>query len=191
MSALAAPTKNILVYGDSLSAGFGIAREQSWPSLLGQKLAASRSRYTVVNASISGETTSGGLVRFARTIQDHRPAIVIIELGANDGLRGLPLTAMRANLLAMIRAAKQSRASVLLIGMKIPPNYGIDYTAQFAQSFIAIAAHEKIACLHFLLEPIANQREAFQADGMHPVAAAQPKLLAHMWSALQPLLKEK
>ena len=115
--------------------------------------------------------------------------MVIIALGANDGLRGLPLTAMRNNLLAMIHLAQQKKIRILLIGMKLPPNYGLDYTAQFARSFTDIAAHEKIACLPFLLEPIVTRREAFQPDGLHPVAEAQPKVLDHVWSALYPLVK--
>jgi acyl-CoA thioesterase-1 len=190
VTATAAPTKNILIFGDSLSAGYGIAREQSWPALLTQKLATNGSAYNVVNASISGETTAGGLSRLPQSLREHRPTVVVIELGANDGLRGLPVSAMRNNLNAMIRTAKQNKTKVLLIGMKLPPNYGLDYTAQFAQSFGDIAKREKVALLPFLLEPLDDQRDVFQADGLHPVAAAQPKLLEHVWTALHPLLKE-
>jgi acyl-CoA thioesterase I len=189
-TAMAAPAKNILIFGDSLAAGYDIDREQSWPSLLVAKLANSNSSYSAINASISGETSAGGLARLPQALREHQPAVVVIELGANDGLRGLPLTAMRKNLVAMIRAAKKSNAKVLLIGMKLPPNYGLDYTAQFAQSFTDIAKQEKIPLLPFLLQPIANQRDAFQADGLHPVATVQPVLLDHVWSALHPLLKE-
>lgn len=190
VTATAAPTKNILIFGDSLSAGYGISREQSWPALLTQKLATNGSAYNVVNASISGETTAGGLSRLPQSLREHRPTVVVIELGANDGLRGLPVSAMRNNLNAMIRTAKQNKTKVLLIGMKLPPNYGLDYTAQFAQSFDDIAKREKVALLPFLLEPLDDQRDVFQADGLHPVAAAQPKLLEHVWTALHPLLKE-
>lgn len=190
ITATAAPTKNILIFGDSLSAGYGIAREQSWPALLTQKLATNGSAYNVVNASISGETTAGGLSRLPQSLREHRPTVVVIELGANDGLRGLPVSAMRNNLNVMIRTAKLNKTKVLLIGMKLPPNYGLDYTAQFAQSFGDIAKREKVALLPFLLEPLDDQRDVFQADGLHPVAAAQPKLLEHVWTALHPLLKE-
>ena len=185
----AAPAKIILIFGDSLSAGYGIAREQSWPSLLTNKLAANKSACAVINASVSGETTAGGLARLPQALREHRPAVVVIELGSNDGLRGLPVSAMRSNLVAMIRAAKQGKARVLLIGMKLPPNYGLDYTAQFAQSFADIAKQEKVALLPFLLQPIVGDRAAFQADNLHPLADVQPKLLGHVWMSLEPLLK--
>lgn len=188
VAATAAPAKNILVFGDSLSAAYGIAREQGWPTLLEQKLSAERSAFTVINASISGETTAGGRTRLPAALRQHHPQVVVIALGANDGLRGLPLAAMRDNLSAMIHAAKQNKAKVLLIGMKLPPNYGLDYTAQFAQSFTDVARREKVALLPFLLEPIARQQDAFQADGLHPIAGAEPKLLAHIWPTLSPLL---
>jgi acyl-CoA thioesterase I len=187
---IAASKQNILIFGDSLSAGYGIAREQSWPSLLAQKLAASRSNYAVINASISGETTAGGLSRLPQALHQHQPTIVVIALGANDGLRGLPLTAMRGNLDAMIKDAKRSKAKILLVGMKLPPNYGPDYTAQFAQIFVDMAKTEKIALLPFLLEPISGQRDAFQADDLHPVADVQATLLEHVMTALHPLLVE-
>ena len=185
-----ASTKNILIFGDSLSAGYGIAREQSWPALLQKKITSAGLNYTVVNASISGETTAGGLSRLPQALSEHRPAIIIIALGANDGLRGLPLDTMRNNLRTMIHAAKNAKARILLIGMKLPPNYGLDYTAQFARSFTDIAGPEKIAVLPFLLAPIADQSQAFQSDGLHPIAEVQPKLLEHVWSALSPLLKK-
>lgn len=188
-NAIAAPAQKILVFGDSLSAGYGLAVEQSWPSLLARKLAASGAPYTVVNASISGETTSGGVSRLPQALREHRPAVVIIELGANDGLRGLPIDAMRNNLVAMIRTAKQQKVRILLAGMRLPPNYGPDYTARFAGSFADIAKREKVQLLPFLLEPIASDRNAFQADGLHPVAEMQPRILEHVWAALTPLLK--
>jgi acyl-CoA thioesterase-1 len=183
-----AAEQRILVYGDSLSAGFGIAVSQSWPALLGQRLQASGSRMTVTNASISGETTAGGRARFAAALDQFKPAIVILALGANDGLRGLPVNAMEDNLAFMVKLAKKHKARVLLVGMHLPPNYGPKYTDEFDAAFRNIAKREKIALLPFLLEPVALDRNAYQADGLHPTAAAQPKLLDHVWSALQPLL---
>ncbi len=187
--ALALPTKNILIFGDSLSAGYGIAREQGWPALLGQKLAAGKLPYAVTNVSISGETTAGGRTRLAAALRQHQPAVVIIALGANDGLRGLPLAAMRSNLVQMIRTARKQKVKVLLIGMQLPPNYGTDYTAGFARTFSEIAKQEKVPLLPFLLAPIAAQRDAFQADNLHPTANAQAALLGHVWPALLPLLR--
>ena len=183
-----AAEKRILVFGDSLSAGFGIGVSQSWPALLGQRLQAQGSRYTVANASISGETTAGGRTRFATALNQFKPAIVILALGANDGLRGLPVSAIHDNLNFMVKLAKQQKVRVLLVGMHLPPNYGQKYTDEFHAAFRNLAKREKIPLLPFLLEPVALDRDAFQADGLHPTAAAQPKLLDHVWSALQPLL---
>ena len=183
-----AAEKRILVFGDSLSAGFGIGVSQSWPALLGQRLQAQGSRYTVANASISGETTAGGRTRFATALNQFKPAIVILALGANDGLRGLPVSAIHDNLNFMVKLAKQQKVRVLLVGMQLPPNYGPKYTDEFHAAFRNLAKREKIPLLPFLLEPVALDRDAFQADGLHPTAAAQTKLLDHVWSALQPLL---
>ena len=183
-----AAEKRILVYGDSLSAGFGIAVNQSWPALLGQRLQANGSRFTVANASISGETTAGGRTRFAATLEQFKPTIVILALGANDGLRGLPVAAMQDNLAYMVKLAKQQKVRVLLVGMHLPPNYGQKYTDEFDAAFRKVAKREKVPLLPFLLEPVALERNAFQADGLHPTAAAQPKILNHVWSALQALL---
>ncbi len=183
-----AAEKRILVFGDSLSAGFGIGVSQSWPALLGQRLQAQGSRYTVANASISGETTAGGRTRFATALNQFKPAIVILALGANDGLRGLPVSAIHDNLNFMVKLAKQQKVRVLLVGMHLPPNYGQKYTDEFHAAFRNLAKREKIPLLPFLLEPVALDRDAFQADGLHPTAAAQTKLLDHVWSALQPLL---
>jgi acyl-CoA thioesterase-1 len=187
--AAAAAAQTVLVFGDSLSAGFGIAVEQSWPALLGKRLADKRPAYTVANASISGETTSGGRSRLPAALDRFRPAVVVVALGANDGLRGLPVQQMRANLEAMIRAAKARQARVLLVGMKLPPNYGTDYTAAFEQTYRSVARQEKVALLPFLLEPVVFDAGAFLPDGLHPSAAAQPKILEHVWKALAPLLK--
>ena len=186
--AASAAEQRILVYGDSLSAGFGIAVRESWPALLGQRLKAQGSAFVVANASISGETTAGGRARFAAALGQFKPAVVILALGANDGLRGLPVPAMRENLQAMARLAKQAGARVLLVGMRLPPNYGPQYTRDFDAAYRDIAKAEKLALLPFLLEPIALERDAYQADGLHPTAAAQPKILEHVWGALKPLV---
>jgi len=185
-SALAA--KSILVLGDSLSAGYGIRPQQAWPSLLGERLADERPDYTVANLSISGETTAGGRSRLAAALAEHQPAVLILALGANDGLRGLPLKQMENNLEAMIATARKAGARVLLAGMRLPPNYG-PYAEQFYRRFGEIAKAEKTAYLPFLLEPVATRPDLFQADGLHPTAAAQPLLLEHVWPALKPLLK--
>jgi len=185
-SALAA--KTILVMGDSLSAGYGIRPEQAWPSLLQRRLNELRLDYNVANLSISGETSAGGRSRFAAALKEHKPAIVILALGANDGLRGLPLKQMTGNLETMINSAKKSGAQVLIAGMRLPPNYG-PYAEQFFQRFGDIAKSGKIAYLPFLLEPVATRPELFLADRLHPTADAQPLLLDHVWPALRPLLK--
>ena len=189
LSATASAAPTILIFGDSLSAGLGIAVEQSWPALLAQRLAAEKSPYQVANASISGETTAGGLARLPEALDRFQPAVVVIALGANDGLRGQPVAQMRANLAAMAHAALARHARVLIVGMKLPPNYGPDYSTYFEQAYRGAARQEKTALLPFLLEPIAFDGGAFQPDGLHPTAAAQPKILDHVWRALRPLLK--
>ena len=187
--AVCAAQQRILVFGDSLSAGFGIAVSQSWPALLGQRLQANGSRLTVTNASISGETTAGGRARFAAALSQFRPAIVILALGANDGLRGLPVPAMQENLDFMVAQARKQGARVLLIGMRLPPNYGPKYTQEFDAAFRDIARRQKVPLLPFLIEPIALDQNAFLPDGLHPTAAAQARILDHVWNALKPLLK--
>ncbi len=181
----------MLVFGDSLSAGYGIAVQQSWPALLAERLQREKLPYRVINASISGATTAGGRTRLPTVLKHHRPAVVILALGANDGLRGLPVTESRANLAQMARAAKAAGARVLLVGMQLPPNYGPSYTRDFAALFSTVAKQEKTALLPFLLEPIALDDAAFQADRLHPTAAAQPKILDHVWKSLKPLLKPR
>ncbi|WP_126445190.1 arylesterase [Sulfuricystis multivorans] len=181
--------EKILVFGDSLSAGYGMAREQSWPALLQTRLAREGHAWEVFNASISGETTAGGKSRLPAVLQRERPRIVILALGANDGLRGLSLRQMRENLTVMVRQAKAAGGRVLLVGMQLPPNYGPDYSREFNVIFSEIAKAEKTALLPFLLEPIALDDTAFQPDRLHPTAAAQPKILDHVWAALLPLLK--
>lgn len=191
---LFAGARTILVYGDSLSAGFGIAVDQSWPALLGQRLkqngsnGSNSAQWTVVNASISGETTAGGRSRLGAALKQFQPQIVILALGANDGLRGLPVKTMSDNLAAMVAAAKKQKARVLLVGMRLPPNYGPDYTRDFETAFSRLAKHEKLPLLPFLLEPIIDDRSAFQNDNLHPLASAQPKLLDHVWGPLKPML---
>jgi acyl-CoA thioesterase-1 len=179
--------KSVLVFGDSLSAGFGLAREQSWPALMEPRLRAQG--YTLVNASISGETTAGGRSRLAAALDLHRPAVVVLELGANDGLRGLSLEQTRDNLRAMARTVRGRGTRLLLVGMRLPPNYGPDYTVAFERIFAEVARAEKTALLPFLLEPVASNPANFQNDGLHPVAAAQPRILDHVWKTLAPLLK--
>lgn len=174
--------------GDSLSAGYGIRPEQAWPSLLAKRLVEKHADYTVANLSISGETTAGGRSRLGPALRQHTPTIVIIALGANDGLRGLPLGQMRDNLKAMINAAQASGARVLLAGMRLPPNYG-PYANEFAVSYRQLAGANKTALLEFLLEPVARRSNAFQADNLHPTAEMQPLILDHVWPVLQPLLK--
>ena len=186
-----ASTQTILVFGDSLSASYGVPQGQGWVALLEQKLARNKldmASYKVVNASVSGETTSGGLVRFSNTLATHKPNIVILELGANDGLRGLPITEMQANLNQMITQAKTAKAKVLLIGMKIPPNYGLKYTKNFSATYTSLAKQQNIALVPFLLEGVAGKPELIQADGLHPIAEAQPQLLDNAWGILAKML---
>jgi acyl-CoA thioesterase I len=180
--------KTILVVGDSLSAGYGLRPEQAWPSLLTGRLAEKRLDYSVANISISGETTAGGRTRLQAALKTHRPAVVVIALGANDGLRGLAIGQMRGNLEGMIEASQKLGARVLLAGMRLPPNYG-PYADQFHSAFTEIARVKKTALLPFLLEPVASRPELFLPDNLHPTAAAQPLILDHVWVALAPLLK--
>ena len=185
-SALAART--ILVMGDSLSAGYGIRPDQAWPALLAKRLAEKQLDYSVANLSISGETTAGGRSRLPEALRQHKPAIVVIALGANDGLRGLPLTQMRDNLEAMLETAQATGARTLLVGIRLPPNYG-PYAIEFDKVFSETAKRKKSARLDFLLAPIATNRAFFQADNLHPTADAQPLILDGVWPDLLPLLK--
>ena len=185
----AAEAKTILVMGDSLSAGYGMAAREGWVSLLGERLARDRPGWRVVNASISGETTAGGSSRIVGEVLRHQPDVVIIALGANDGLRGLPLTEARRNLARMIGASQHVGAKVLLVGMRMPPNLGPDYTAGFERNYRELSQLFGTALLPFLLEPIALDRNAYQDDNLHPTVEAQPKLLDHVWPALEPLLR--
>jgi acyl-CoA thioesterase I len=186
---VAAAEKSILVYGDSLSAAYGIAQARGWVALLAQRVAREHPQYSVANASISGETTAGGLARYPQALAQHKPSIVILELGANDGLRGLPIAQMKANLAAMLERAQHSGARVVLVGMKLPPNYGPEYTRAFESAYAELAKRYKPVLVPFLLEGFAQKAEMFQPDGIHPTEAAQPLIAAQVWRALQPLLK--
>ncbi|WP_160357277.1 arylesterase [Bordetella sp. 02P26C-1] len=179
----------ILVVGDSLSAEYGLQRGSGWVALLSQRIAEQYPNYRVVNASISGDTTSGGLSRLPALLEREHPAVVIIELGSNDALRGLSLQMTEQNLRGMTQRAREAGAQVLLVGMQIPPNYGRDYTQRFAALFPTIAKAEDASLAPFLLDGIATDREQFQADGIHPNEQAQPALLENVWAALRPILE--
>ncbi|MGZ8252036.1 MAG: arylesterase, partial [Methylophilaceae bacterium] len=178
----------ILVYGDSLSAAYGIPREQGWVALLQQRLKDEGLTHQVVNTSISGETTTGGSSRIAATLKAHQPDIVLIELGANDGLRGLPLTDMQNNLKQMIEACQQAKARVVLVGMMLPPNYGPRYAREFNQTYTNLAKEYRLALVPFLLADVAGKPALNQDDGLHPTAQAQPQVLGNVWSILQSVL---
>jgi acyl-CoA thioesterase-1 len=183
--------KSILVFGDSLSAAYGIARARGWVAPLAERLKRERSDYSVVNASISGDTTAGGVARLPKALAQHKPAILILELGANDGLRGLPLEQMRQNLASMIEQAQKAGARVVLVGMKLPPNYGPRYTQDFESAYPEVAKRYRTALVPFLLEDFAEKEDFFQPDRVHPTEAAQPLMMEQVWKALQPLLKSK
>ena len=183
-------TQTIVVFGDSLSAGYGIGQNQGWVTLLQTRLTQQKLPYQVVNASISGETTSGGLARFSEMLATHKPSIVILELGANDGLRGLPVNEMRSNLNNMILQAKAAKTKLLLVGMKIPPNYGQKYSRDFSASYAILAKQHKIKLVPFLLEGVAGKPSLIQDDGLHPLSVAQPALLDNVWKIVEKLLKQ-
>lgn len=176
------------MFGDSLSAGYGIRKDAAWPALLQQRLVEKRLDYSVANASISGETTAGGRSRIAEALSRHQPAVVVIALGANDGLRGLPVARMKENLAATIAASRKGGARVLLVGMMLPPNYGA-YAGDFREAFAEIAKREKVPLVPFLLDGVATDPRLFQSDTIHPTAEAQPILLDNVWKGLAPLLK--
>jgi acyl-CoA thioesterase-1 len=181
-------SKTVLVLGDSLSAEYGLARGAGWLTLLQKRLQAENLNAEFINASISGETTSGGKSRLDALLAQQHPSVVIIELGANDGLRGLSLAATETNLRAMIAAAHQAKAKVLLIGMRLPPNYGRDYTEKFSAMYAKVATETNTALVPFFLAGLENRPELFQADRMHPTAGAQAILLDNVWPHLKPLL---
>ncbi len=183
-AATARAAGNVMVFGDSLSAAYGLAPSQGWPALLGKKLETAAPAWRVVNASVSGETTAGGLRRLPEDLKRHQPRIVVIALGANDALRGQPIAASRANLEKMVRLARDAKAIPVLVGLMIPPNYGIDYAGQFRDMYRDIAKRMKVPLVPFLLEGLAEKRELFQADQLHPTAEAQPLILDNVWPVL-------
>ena len=184
----AAAPSNILVMGDSLSAGYGINVENGWVRLLAKRLASQGYEYQVVNASVTGETTSGGKVRLSGLLSTHKPAIVILELGPNDGLRGLPTTQMRDNLAAMIEMSQAENAKVLLVGMQIPPNYGDQYATAFRETYVQLAKTYHLKLVPFLMEGIALDASQMQSDNLHPNESAQPRLMENVWAVLKPML---
>lgn len=188
LCAPAAMARTLLVYGDSLSAGYGLPQDKAWVSLLAQRLKQQRTDYTVANASISGETTLGGLKRINATLSQQKPAIVLLALGANDGLRGQSLDAMRSNLEAIIDACGKSKSQVVLIGMRLPPNYGSAYADKFHAVYLDIAKRYKLALVPYLMEGFGDKMEWFQADTVHPAIRAQPVMLDTVWKTLKPLL---
>ena len=185
--AFAAPT--LLVFGDSLSAHYGIAEKRGWVSLLGERLKKEKLDHQVVNASISGETTAGGRGRLAKILADHKPAIVILELGANDGLRGLPVGEMKKNLAAMIEQSQKAGARVLIVGTRMPPNYGPEYAQAYEAAFADVAKAHKVALAPDLMAGFGEKLELFLPDRIHPNETAQPALLDNVWKGLRPLLK--
>ena len=191
LTASHAGAATILVFGDSLSAGYGLPQDKSWVHLLQSRLKEERLGYAVANASVSGETTTGGARRIAEALKKHQPRIVVIELGANDGLRGQDLDVMRRNLEAMVEASRKAKADVLLVGMRLPPNYGTAYTEKFQQTFVEVARSRKIALVPFLFEGFAEELRYFQADRVHPTADAQALMLDTVWKGLRPLLEQR
>jgi acyl-CoA thioesterase-1 len=189
-SAYSAP-KTVLVVGDSLSAEYGLARGTGWVALLEQRLKAEKIDARIVNASISGETTSGGRTRLPVLLQQHKPDVVVLELGANDGLRGLPVPAADGNLRAMVRQAREAKARVLLVGIRIPPNYGRDYSEKFFAMYGAISRDENVGLAPFMLDGVAEKMDLFQADRIHPLASAHPTILNNIWPHLQPILRKQ
>ncbi len=188
LAPLAQAAQTILIFGDSLSAGYGIRQDAAWPALLVKRLQEKRLDYNVVNASISGETSSGGRARIDAALARHSPQVVVVALGANDGLRGLPVAQLRDNLTAIVASSQKKRARVLLVGQRIPPNYGA-YAQQFHAVFGEVARARKTALVDFLLDGVATQSALFQADNLHPTAEAQTLLLDNVWQGLAPLLK--
>lgn len=183
-----APSPEVLIVGDSISAGYGLLPGAGWATLLQDRLTAEHFPHRVVNASISGDTTAGGRARIAALLAQHRPAVTVIELGGNDGLRGGNLDAMRENLDAMVAAAQKSGSRVLILGMRVPPNYGPAYVQRFAGIFGEVARAHNAALVPFMFEGFGEDNAMFQPDRIHPIAAAQGKLLDNAWPALKPLL---
>jgi acyl-CoA thioesterase-1 len=190
-SATVAHAGVVLVFGDSLSAGYGLPRGSGWVDLLERRLEQEKYDYTVVNASLSGETTGGGRTRIAEALARHKPEIVVLALGANDGLRGARVDTIRSNLSSIIAETRKRGAKVLLVGMQLPPNYGIDYVQKFRDVFAALAESQRVALVPFLLEGFAEKRSEFLPDGVHPAASAQAQILDTVWKELRPLLSRR
>ncbi len=188
LAAHAQGAQNIVILGDSLSAGYGLPQGTGWVSLLEQRLQRDKLDYVVINASISGETTFGGRTRIASILAEYKPAVLVVALGANDGLRGAPVESTRANLVAIVAAAHKARAKVLLVGMRIPPNYGPVYTRRFEAVFAEVARQQNASLVPFMLEGFAARREMFQADGIHPNEQAQARILDTLYKRLRGLL---
>jgi acyl-CoA thioesterase-1 len=188
-SAAYSASKNLLVLGDSISAEYGLPRDSGWVNLLQKRLADDKLGFNVVNASISGETTAGGLTRLPALLQQHKPTVLIIELGGNDGLRGLSLAATQANLREMIKSADRIGARVLLLGMRVPPNYGPDYSKRFAAMYQGLARERNVKLVPFLFTGLEDTERFFQQDRIHPNQRAQPVMLDNVWPGLRALLK--
>lgn len=186
---LAATAKSIVVFGDSISAGYGIEVQQGWAALIQKKLAEQNLAYVINNESISGETTAGGLARIDQALARHKPDWVLLELGVNDGLRGLSPSVMKKNLIEIISRSRKAGAQVLLLEMKLPPNYGKRYIEMFYDIYPQLATEQKVPHVPFILEEVALKPELMQADGLHPNAKAQPIIAEKIWSYLHPLLK--
>ncbi|MDQ7968811.1 MAG: arylesterase [Oxalicibacterium faecigallinarum] len=184
-------SKVVLVLGDSLSAEYGLARGEGWVHLMEQRMAKENIQASIINASISGETTSGGRARLPALLNKHKPDVVVVELGANDALRGLALSSTRDNLMTMTQNAQAIKAKVLIVGMQIPPNYGGDYTRQFSAVFPAVAKETNAALVPFMLKGVAENPNLFQADRIHPAPAAHPIILDNIWPKIRPLLVAK
>ena len=183
--------RTALVFGDSLSAAYGLSANQGWVHLLGERAKRAGLDWRVVNASISGETAAGGVRRLPEDLKRHKPDLVVIALGANDALRGQPDDGIRANIERLVKIARDAGARPVLVGIMIPPNYGIDYATQFRDLYPAVAAKLKVPLVPFLLDGIAEKPELFQADQLHPTAAAQPLILDTVWKSLEPLLRKR
>jgi len=183
-----AESTTIMVYGDSLSAGYGLPQKTGWVSMLEMQLKTQQSVYQIINASISGETTLGGLNRIEQALKRHRPNIIIVELGANDGLRGLPIKSIHDNLEAIVKVCKQNKASILLVGMRLPPNYGATYTKRFSAIYQQIAKRHELRLVPFMLAGFGDKPEYFQEDNMHPNRNAQEKILNNVWKVLNEMI---
>ncbi|HSS27132.1 MAG TPA: arylesterase [Usitatibacter sp.] len=191
LAAASAHARTVMVFGDSLSAAYNLPVDKGWVHLVEQKIKDAGLDWKVVNASVSGETTAGGLRRLPEDLKRHKPDLVLIELGANDALRGQPIAGIRSNLVEMIQLTRKARAEPVIVGLMIPPNYGIDYAAEFRALYPALAKAEKAPIVPFLLEGIADKPEMFQADQLHPTAEGEVRVANTVWAALKPLVSAR